>query len=453
MEQFLVFCKSFQFCLFFLFSFRCLCENSCEHLELDVVVTRSAPGLKSPKKLWWAKEITPDLHMAGGLTERQIKYAYDGGYKSIISLFKDKNGGDFGGEYLPTAFEASQIAKLVGLKYEAVLEEDEEWASVEAVRKLSEAISRVDVPILLHCNRAYTITFTTLMYLANLSKHDPEFNPHVNSEIFYKMVAMMGKDFTMEKTKAVVAEITGEPIVENPPKINAVPDDWLDFWLAHPVYKNWYTAGQIRRGHLQELEFIGFKSVINMRQGKITNGMPSQEAVTLINIKDGTPTYDKDYNPIRQKDSTLKTLVLNPSKDNTYISPTSTVNYESRNFGEYGDDIGYNEDLESEHFKEFKLDYYHMPVDSEGKFSAELFGQYKDKLLEIGKQGPVLVHCASGKRVAFIAVLAAALQYDKDFQWALKRIHELGFPVNQNSNRDVYDMYSAWLKHNHKTEL
>jgi len=28
-----------------------------------------------------------------------------------------------------------------------------------------------------------------------------------------------------------------------------------------------------------------------------------------------------------------------------------------------------------------------------------LFGKYKDQLLEIGRQGPVLVHCASGKRV------------------------------------------------------
>jgi hypothetical protein len=37
---------------------------------------------------------------------------------------------------------------------------------------------------------------------------------------------------------------------------------------AHPVYKNWYTAAQIRKGHLEELEFIGFKSVIKNKRNR-----------------------------------------------------------------------------------------------------------------------------------------------------------------------------------------
>ena len=90
-----------------------LCDCACDIQQDDLIAPRSAPGLKAPKKLWWAKEITPDLHVAGGLTELQIKHANDAGFKSIISLFIDKNTGDFGGEYLPTAFEASQIANLV----------------------------------------------------------------------------------------------------------------------------------------------------------------------------------------------------------------------------------------------------------------------------------------------------------------------------------------------------
>jgi hypothetical protein len=45
-----------------------------------------------------------------------------------------------------------------------------------------------------------------------------------------------------------------------------------------------------------------------------------------------------------------------------------------------------------------------------------------------------------------MGVLAAALQYDKDFTWALQRINELGFKVSQTSSlSDVYDMYSGWL--------
>lgn len=54
-----------------------------------------------------------------------------------------------------------------------------------------------------------------------------------------------------------------------------------------------------------------------------------------------------------------------------------------------------------------------------------------------------------------MAVLAAALQHEKDFKWALKRINELGFEVSRTKNRDVYEMYSAWLNpdHGNKTEL
>ena len=57
--------------------------------------------------------------------------------------------------------------------------------------------------------------------------------------------------------------------------------------------------------------------------------------------------------------------------------------------------------------------------------------------------------------VAFMAVLAAALQYEKDFIWALQRINELGFKVSKTKNRDVYEMYSAWLDPDcsKKTEL
>ncbi|XP_076080801.1 uncharacterized protein LOC143051768 [Mytilus galloprovincialis] len=456
------FTKSRDICLWFqqlgiliLFTQVFLCQSTCD-VELDTLQKRSAPGLKAPKKLWWAKELTPDLHVAGGLIERQIKYAAEAGFKSIISLFNDLRAGDFGGEYLPTAIEASHIAKIAGLQYLAVLEEDEEFASEDAIRKLTEAISQVQKPILLHCNRAFTIAYTTLLYLANQSRHDPNFVPHVDSEKFYKMSALMGKDFTSNETlKAVVAKVTGEPIVENPPKPETEPDDWLDFWLAHPVYRNWYTAGQIRKGHLQELEFIGFKSVINMRLDTTHNGKPSQETVTLLNVLDGTPTYDKDYKPLRQTHSHIKNIILDASKQNHYISPTSPVNYEHRHYEEYGDEIGYNEDLQSEHIKEFDLDYYLLPIESTGKYSKELFAKYKDKLLEIGKQGPVLVHCASGKRVAFMAVLAAALQHEKDFKWALKRINELGFEVSRTKNRDVYEMYSAWLNpdHGNKTEL
>ncbi|KAJ8302208.1 hypothetical protein KUTeg_021195 [Tegillarca granosa] len=420
-------------------------------IQLDTVVQRKAPGVNSPKKLWWAKEITPDFHIAGRLSERQLKYATEGGFNSVVSLFTYEDTCDFGRENLPTTQEAFELATKLGLQYEAILGPWDEWASVKAVELLSQVLPKLKRPVLLHCDRGYTITFVTLMYMANLTRHDPTYTPKINSENFYNITAAMGLDFTMDNTKDVVSEITGEPVVEDPIKPNAEPEEWRDYWVAHSVYKNWYTAGQIRKAHLRVLRDAGFKSVVNMRLGMTHNGEKSQETVTLLNIKDGTPTYGDDKYGPRQDPETLKTLVLDPNKPNDYISEDSPVNYESKNAGEYGDAVGYNEELEKKSFKKsLKLDYYHMPIDPEGEFSAELFEQYKDKLLEIGKKGPVLLHCASGKRVAYIAVLAAALEHDKDLTWALKRIRELGFYVSDTHRKDVYDMYTAYLSNKSK---
>ncbi|XP_069142054.1 uncharacterized protein [Argopecten irradians] len=418
---------------------------------VNTFMQRSAPGLRAPKKLWWAKEITPDFHVAGRLTERQIKYAADAGFKSIVSLFQDDEPSNIGNEYIPTSAEAAEVAKQAGLKYRVVLETDNcDWASIEAINKMSVIIPTLKKPILLHCNRAYTITFVTMLYIANASKHDQNYTPQVNIDKIYKMATAMGVDFAMDFTQTTAAEITGEEIPENLPKPDAVPEEWYDYWMAHSVYKNWFTAGQIRDSHLETLQMAGFTHVINMRMGvEDENGNPSQEQVTLINIKDGTSTYgNKEVGP-RQIPETLKTLVLDSTKNYTFVAKNSAMNFESRNPGEFGDEIGYNEDRERQVLEKAGFLYYHMPVLSGGKFSPELFGKYKDKLLEIGRTGePVLVHCASATRVAYMTVLAAALQYNKDLDWALQRTRELGFIVSPTEHKDVYLMYSAWLDKN-----
>ena len=103
------------------------------------------PGLKFPKKCWWAKEITPDLHVSGRLTERQIKYASECGFRTIISLFtypESEPRQNFGGDELPNTVETQQIVEeITGGKFINLLDPMDEWASVEAVEKLSKVRS------------------------------------------------------------------------------------------------------------------------------------------------------------------------------------------------------------------------------------------------------------------------------------------------------------------------
>lgn len=323
---------------------------------------RPKPGLQSPKKLWWAKPLTEDLFVAGRLTDRQIKYAGEAGFKSIVSLFtyEDDELGDFGGEHVPATNEAKFIAEdLAGLQYVSLLGQMDDWASVEAVQKLSDVMPKLKRPVLLHCNRGYTITFVTMMYLANLTRNDPEFRPVVTSQLFYETASKMGLDFTMDFTKETVAEITGEEVITNPPLPDAYPEEWLDYWPAIPVYKNWFIAGQINKYHLSVLEATGFKSVINMRKGVTTDGQPSQEIVTLLNINDKTGTYE---NGGRQLKKNLLKARINKYKPPYYLHHKSQENFETRNPDEFGDNIGYNEDLERQAVENTTLLYHHMSV-------------------------------------------------------------------------------------------
>lgn len=342
----------------------CLCFSTVKAVEVDTVVKRQQPGLNSPGKVWWAKEITPDFHVAGRLTERQIKYASEAGFRSILSLFMYETDeyGSFGGEYLPTTAEAWATAHMAGLQYVALIGANDDWAGYDTLMKFSDVLPKLRRPILLHCDRGYTITFVTLMYMANLTRYNTSYEPKVYSEEFYKVTAAMGLDFTHDDLREIVANVTGEEIVENPPKHNCEPHEWLDFWLAHPVSKNWYVAGQIRQCDVKALETFGFKAVVNMRLGLTHNDKPSQEPVSLLNIKDRSSTYGNETTPPRQDLNTLENNKINGHHSSDYISEKSKINYEIENALEFGDDIGYNEQLERNLVEKSSLKYYHIPI-------------------------------------------------------------------------------------------
>lgn len=333
-------------------------------LNLDTAVIRSKPGFLSPSKAWWAKEVTPDFYIAGRLTERQMKYASEAGFRSILSLFiyDTDEQVSFGGEYLPTTAEAWTITHSAGQQYVALIKHSDDWGSVETVQKFGKVIETLQRPVLLHCDRGYTITFVTLMYMANQTRYNSSFEPKIYSENFFRITAAMGLDFTHDDLKQVVANITGESVVLDPPKPNCKPSEWLDFWLAHPVFGNWYTAGQIRKCDVKVLEETRFRSVVNMRLGVTHNNEPSQEEVTLLNVKDGISSYGKGDRLPRQHPQTLEANRLNKHVPLEYISQSSRVNYEKTNLDEFGDNIGYNETMEKEFFKHSTLKYYHIPI-------------------------------------------------------------------------------------------
>lgn len=81
-------------------------------------------------------------------------------------------------------------------------------------------------------------------------------------------------------------------------------------------------------------------------------------------------------------------------------------------------------EAEGEVARKAGLDYLHIPVASTDP-RPEQVDQFREKLS--GLPGPVLVHCASGKRSGAFAVLQIARQEGLSGEAALARAKELGF--------------------------
>ena len=68
---------------------------------------------------------------------------------------------------------------------------------------------------------------------------------------------------------------------------------------------------------------------------------------------------------------------LSIRRPNSYISDSSTTNYEALNVEEFGDDVGYSEPLERAAVESAGLKYMHMPVGSAGNgYTAATIKRY-----------------------------------------------------------------------------
>ena len=287
---------------------------------VDTIVHPQQPGLKWPKKLWWAKEITPDYYTVGRLSDRQIKYAKDAGVKSILSLWFYAAEGKFGEEPLPDTNTAERISTVAEMKFAVLFKRRTEWATQETVELLGTMLSSLPVPCLLHSDLGDDMTFLLLLHLAKQSRRDENIKPQVNSDKVYRMLAQMGYDFTSDEHRKLIADVTGEGIVDNPVARNVIPEmkNWNQYWHLYHVYKNYFTIGQFRRSHLSFIKSVGFKYIVNMRLGLTFNGKPTQEASTLINVKGQTYAFGEDGGR-RQCDEYLAATRIDDEADSSII--------------------------------------------------------------------------------------------------------------------------------------
>ena len=222
--------------------------------------------------------------------------------------------------------------------------------------------------VLLSCTNSYYSTLVALIYTVPSREGRKQ-------ELLYKQADVLGYDYTSDTLRNYIKDQmsvdTAGELYENPPTPTATPINWYDFyWQMKPLYKNNFFSGQIQSDHMQSLSDLGVDVVINSRRSvtRMLSDDPSQEEVTLLNIANRVGTYSDAVScpsspcSYRQTMEVLEQNRLDEDKPNAYITSQSTVNYESRNLLEFGDDIGYNETLERLAVTEAGIDYVITPM-------------------------------------------------------------------------------------------
>ena len=332
-------------------------------------------GFANPsRKTWWAKRVaSSDFYTCGRPTERQIKYASENGFKTLISLHTyDSDNGNVsakGGIYLPSTTKTKYIAEqLAGMDFQVVLPSGvRDWMSLDIIRRVYSIIRSSTKPVLFYCASSYGATFLTLTHFLNVTRYNDNQpgEPNLTDDELYSIGAQLGFNFAYNATlRGLVAEIGGSSVLPERHEANAIVKNWQNkYWKMKPTYRNFLIAGQIQSNELRAIRSTGIKTIINARRGTTEppNNVKSQEEVNLLNIKANTGTYRSSG---RQSVYQLEANRIDPYKPDIYISDTATFNYEMNNTLEFGDEIGYNETIERLAIRSImpNVNYIHLPI-------------------------------------------------------------------------------------------
>ncbi|KAI0208461.1 hypothetical protein LSAT2_006839 [Lamellibrachia satsuma] len=408
-------------------------------LAVLCVVQADFGDFPSPK-WWWAKRISAGLFTAGRLTDRQIKYAADGGFKTLISLTYYHRSGRVMGEVVPSTPVSRHIAvDLAGVHFVSLPCNGR--SLLQWINDFSGIVEAAQPPVLVYDRVGKVASFLALAHLAKKTG--------MNNQEVLDRGAALGYSFSSRTFQRTLARVTGSRKAGKAPKLSVSLPRWTKLWALKPVYKNWYVSGQLQANHIPLLSSIGFDAIINCRNTLTRNSPPinSQEEVNLLNVKSFTGTYRAGG---RQSTARLMETRVDEARANEYVRANSPVNYECRNSREFGDNIGYNEPLEQRAADRWQLDYYNTPViynTSEPVFvySVDNVDQYMDAWMEAGVFKNVVVHCFSGYRAAQVAVLGAAIQYGLSYDWAAQRLIELGFRFDKEEGQPALKMLETVL--------
>ena len=179
--------------------------------------------------------------MTGRLTENQIKYAKESGYKSLISLFNMKDRDHIGPGELdpqPSTSETETLCTEIGLQFAAVLtsnQEESQWTTESTLWKFSQKFESLPKPLILFGHDGYASAFIGLLYYLNRAKSDASAEPQIDVSSFFKIASVLGYPYLENQTLIdLVLKIAEVPkLPDNLPKPELNKPKWYtlkDAW-------------------------------------------------------------------------------------------------------------------------------------------------------------------------------------------------------------------------------
>ena len=200
------------------------------------VVTMTTGARFPPRKTWWTKRVTDELHVAGRLTETQIKYLKEAGFQSVVSLTDGLPRTYLGPgtiDPLPSSTEEAKLARDIGLSFTNIGASSDDWFELEYIQIFSSVFGGLPKPVLFHdWNGGYASSFVGLVYYLNISRYDENNPDGIDSRELFRRSGRLGyPHFRYDRLLQVVTEVNGDNRAPARPEVSAGPTVSVSQWF------------------------------------------------------------------------------------------------------------------------------------------------------------------------------------------------------------------------------
>ena len=204
------------------------------------------------KKTWWAKKITNDVYTGGRPTERQIRYLYEEGFKTIVTVFDFDADGKFGDLTQPKTAEEKAMAEAYGDF--TILSPPATWSPTDGsiisdATNLAKVLETAAKPVYVHCGTGMVGTL-----LSSIAVHGKDLAKILAVEEQFQF-GWLGNAAIVKALKTH----TGGDVQA----AAGLAGPWTKYWWSKRLTDTLGIAGQIWKGTLPKIKEAGYTAELS----------------------------------------------------------------------------------------------------------------------------------------------------------------------------------------------